>query len=65
MTPSARFRRYSNNVSQTPPSLPRWNRAFALRSDSCEISIAVVQKPENHRGKLGGVWRSRRHGEAI
>ena len=40
-------------MAQTPPSLPRWKRAFALRPNSLEA--CVVQKPKNHRGKLGGV----------
>ena len=43
------------NSSDTPPSLSRWFRAFALRASALESSIAVVQRPENHRGKLGGV----------
>lgn len=40
-----------------PPSLPQWNRAFALRNDSLEM-WRVVQKPVNHRGKLSGVTSS-------
>ena len=41
--------------SPTPPSLPRWFRAFALRVFSFEELMNVVQKPEDHRDKLGGV----------
>ncbi len=42
-------------VIRTPPSLSRWFQAFALRDVSSTNVIAVVQKPVNHRGKLGGV----------
>ncbi len=42
-------------IDLTPPSLPRWNWAFALRVSVLRASVAVVQKPENHRDKLGGV----------
>ena len=45
----------TNNISVTPPSLPRWFQAFALRSSSLEIAVRVVQRPASHRGKLGGV----------
>ncbi len=40
--------------AQTPPSLPRWKRAFALRTDSTAMPLLVVQKPASHRGKLSG-----------
>ena len=43
------------HVPTTPPSLPRWNRASALRANSSDVAIDVVQSPENHRGELGGV----------
>ena len=39
----------------TPPSLSRWFRAFALRATPLETTLNVVQKPDNHRDKLGGV----------
>ena len=41
------------NMTATPPSLPRWNQASALRATALEG--IVLQKPENHRGKLSGV----------
>ena len=43
----------TRNVVLTPLSLPQWFQAFALRTSSIEGT--VVQKPEYHRDKLGGV----------
>ncbi len=43
------------SMAQTPPSLPRWKRAFALGANSLETMFRVVRKPKYHRGKLGGV----------
>ena len=45
----------TSNTTLAPPSLPRWNRAFAQREVSSKHSNFVVQKPEDHPGKLGGV----------
>ncbi len=44
----------ANDLNQSPPSLSRWKRAFALRGTSSTASFSVVQKPMNHRGKLSG-----------
>ena len=38
----------------TPPGLSRWNQVFALLDDH-EEEEEVVQKPEDHPGKRGGV----------
>ena len=60
--------RSGDSKSPTPPSLSRWIRAFALRTVALENPSKVVQKPDDHRGKLGGVgaliasWRQRRDG---
>ena len=43
------------DYAQTPPSLTRWNRAFALRERLSKFCENVVQKPVSHRGMLGGV----------
>ena len=47
--------RKGTESAQTPPSLPRWKRAFALREILSNNFRNVVQKPASHRGKLGGV----------
>ena len=38
-------------LTQPPPSLSRWMRAFALRVSECGTSLGVVQKSGLHRGK--------------
>ena len=43
----------TRDVALTPPSLPRWNQASALRTKLLNAFLGVVQKPGNHRGKLG------------
>lgn len=45
---------------RTPPSLPRWSWASALRAVlfGTKQEQDVVQKPANHRDKLGGVSAS-------
>ncbi|MCX7423255.1 MAG: tetratricopeptide repeat protein [Planctomycetia bacterium] len=40
---------------RTPASLSHWNRASALRTWLLKVYRGVVQKPGNHRGKLGGI----------
>ncbi len=44
-----------------PPSLSRWIRAFALRLRSLGKKTNVVQKPDHHGGKLGGVTAETHH----
>ncbi len=44
-----------NDDTDTPPSLPRWSQASAQRDSSPNRFDAVVQKPGDHRDKLGGV----------
>ena len=43
------------DYAQTPPSLTRWNRAFALRERLSKFCENVVQKPASRRGMLGGI----------
>ncbi len=52
------FRRHDQQtnklVTASPPSLPRWFQASALRDSVLNDSDDVVQTPGDHRGKLGG-----------
>ena len=54
----------TGDVIITPPSLPRWNQASALRATQPQIVFDVVQKPASHRDKLGGVACSRTSGKS-
>ncbi|MCX7420630.1 MAG: hypothetical protein NT013_13980 [Planctomycetia bacterium] len=49
------FTSQTTDNTQAPPSLPRWSQAFARGVSSLDCVDAVVQKPEIHRDKLGGV----------
>ena len=35
-------------MTPTPPSLPRWKRALALRANSLDTKLGVAPKPFNH-----------------